>query len=301
MRPPPLTDPVLPHKDQVVKGIAYAIAAFFLLTIMNGMAKFLSDTHHVVEIAFYRNLFAIIPFLIYIGATRKFYFLKTKKPKAILLRSFLGAISLVTTFTAFKALPMAEVTVLLFTTALIMPVLSFFILKERIGLYRWSAIIVGLGGVFIMAGPSGISSWVGVALALSAATMHACLGIILRYMKAESPVTVTFYFLLLSMILTGIFMPFYASVPTMQDWLLFIAIGISGALAQICLASAYKNAPASAIPPFSYTSLIWASGLDILLWNIVPGWPVFLGGFIIIASSLFLAHREKINERKEGP
>lgn len=294
----PPAQPAL-HKDQIIKGIIFAAFAFFLLAVMNAMAKLLSETHHVIEIAFYRNLFAVIPFLLYITATRQFHLFKTKKPRALAFRSVLGIISLVTTFAAFQALPMAEVTVLLFTASLMIPALSFFVLKEHVGIYRWGAILVGMGGVFIMAGPSGVSSWAGVGFALAAATMHAFLGLVLRYMKTESPVTVTFYFVFAGMILTGFLMPLYASIPTPYEWMMFIAIGISGALAQICLALAYKNAPASAVSPFNYTGLIWASGFDIFLWQLIPGWPVFLGGFVVIASALFIAYREKINARRE--
>lgn len=292
----------LGNHDRVVRGIVFAALAFFLLAVMNAMAKLLSDTHHVVEIAFYRNLFAIIPFLLYILATKQLHLFKTRKPKAMAFRSVFGVVSLVTTFAAFKALPMAEVTVILFTASLMIPALSFFILKEPVGIYRWGAIVVGMCGVVIMAGMNGFSggvaSLLGIGFALAGAVMHAGLGIVLRYMKTESPVTITFYFVLTGMILMGFLMPFFASIPTLEEWGMFVAIGMTGAAAQMCLASAYRNAPASAVSPFNYTGLIWASGFDIFLWNMVPGWPVFLGGFVVIASSLFIAYREKVNERK---
>jgi len=286
------------HSDQVFKGVLFAATAFFLLAVMNAIAKVLSEEHHVIEIAFYRNLFSFIPFLLFILGTKRLHLFKTQRPKMIAFRSVFGLICLCTTFAAFQALPMAEVTVLLFTSSLLMPALSYFILKERVGRYRWAAIAIGLCGVIIMAGPSGMMNMTGVVLALLAATMHATLGMILRSLKTESPLTVTFYFVTTGMVLSGLFMPFIATPPDTEEIPLLLGLGFTGALAQLCLASAFKNAPAAAVSPFNYTGLIWATGFDILIWQAVPGWPVFLGGFIVIGSSLFIAYRERLNEQR---
>lgn len=288
--PPPATKP---HLDIPLRGIAFAALAFFLLAVMNALAKILSADHHIIEIAFYRNLVSVLPFLAYILITQKHHLFITKRPRALLARSVIGTISLVTTFAAFAALPMAEVTVLLFTTTLITPALAYFFLKERVGIHRWSAIGVGFVGVIIMVGLQGFSgALIGIALALCAALMHASLGLLLRMMKEESPVTVTFYFVLTGMILTGLCMPFIAVMPTAQALWLLIATGVAGGLAQLCLSLAFKYAPTAAIAPLNYTGLIWATGFDILIWQLVPGWPVFLGATIIIAANSYVIYRE---------
>jgi drug/metabolite transporter (DMT)-like permease len=281
------------HHDHILKGILFAACAFFLMAVMNAMAKMLSGTYHIVEIAFFRNVFATLPFLIYILSTRQFTLFKTKKPRVLAFRCTLGAISLMTTFAAFKVLPMAEATVLLFASSLMIPALSFFILKEHVGPYRWGAILFGFSGILIMAGIGGFSSWIGVVIGLSAASMHAILQIALRYLKTESPITVTFYFVFVGIFVTGLFLPFFATWDyTPKIWGLFALIGLTGALAQLCLSNAFKNAPASVVSSFNYTGLIWATGFDLLIWNFIPGWPVFAGGSIVIASALFITYRE---------
>lgn len=295
-----MTAPSVQHRDYIIKGIAFAACAFFLLAAMNAMAKMLSDSYHIVEIAFFRNVFASIPFLIYILATRQFTLLKTQKPKALTFRCTLGAISLMTTFIAFQLLPMAEATVLLFASSLMIPVLSYFILKESVGPYRWGAILVGFAGILVMAGIGGFSSWIGVIIGLAAATMHAILQITLRYLKTESPITVTFYFVFIGSFVTAAFLPFFATWNyTLAVWGMFIAIGLTGALAQFCLSHAFKNAPASVVTSFNYTGLIWATGFDLLIWNFVPGWPVFAGGSIVIASALFITYREHKRQKQK--
>lgn len=123
--------------------------------------------------------------------------------------------------------------------------------------------------------------------------MHAILQIALRYLKTESPITVTFYFVFVGIFVTGLFLPFFATWDyTPKIWGLFALIGLTGALAQLCLSNAFKNAPASVVSSFNYTGLIWATGFDLLIWNFIPGWPVFAGGSIVIASALFITYRE---------
>lgn len=282
------------HTDMPLKGIAFAAVAFFLLAVMNMLAKILSAEHHIIEIAFYRNLISVIPFLSYILISRRYELFRTNKPKALLARSIIGTMSLVTTFSAFAALPMAEVTVLLFTTTLMTPALAFFFLKEKVGIHRWSAIGLGLIGTAIMVGLQGFTgSTTGIMIAVAAAIMHAALGLLLRMMKTESPVTVTFYFVLTGLILTGLFMPFVASIPTPQAAFLLLVTGMAGGTAQLFLSLAYKNAPAAVVAPLNYTGLIWASGFDILIWHFIPGWPVFAGAFIIIAANSYVIYRER--------
>ncbi len=281
------------HTDIPLKGIAYAATAYGLLAVMNMLAKVLAENHHIVEIAFYRNLVSVIPFLAFILITRQHHLFKTAKPKALAARSVIGTLSLVTTFTAFTMLPMAETTVLLFTTTLIVPALAYFILKEQVGIHRWSAILIGFIGVLCIVGLNGFTgTWLGIGIALAAAMMHASLGLLLRFMKTESPITVTFYFVLTGMFITGIFMPFIASAPTSFELLLLVITGIAGGLAQFCLAGALKNAPIAVTAPLNYTGLVWASGFDIFIFQIIPGWPVYAGAAIVIAANLYVIYRE---------
>lgn len=93
-------------------------------------------------------------------------------------------------------------------------------------------------------------------------------------------------------------MPWFAHMPTLENALIMIAIGITGGFGQYFLTKGFQIAPASLLAPFAYTGLIWATGLDILIWNYIPGWPVFLGGAIIIASKLYIIHREHVHEKE---
>lgn len=289
----PKQDSTKPHIDIPLRAIGLALAAYFLLTLMNMLAKLLVDDHHILEIAFYRNFISVLPLFGFILATRQYHLFKTAKPKALAARAIIGTVSLIVTFWAFTLLPMAETTVLLFTATLIIPALAYFILQEKVGIHRWSAIIIGFLGILAIVGMKGFTgSWLGIGVAISAALMHASLGLLLRFMKTESPVTVTLYFTLVGVVMTGICMPFIASVPSGFNLLLLIGTGIAGGIAQFCLTAAIKYAPIAVTAPISYTGLVWATIFDIVIWNIIPGWPVYAGAFVVIATNLYVIYRE---------
>ncbi|HUG99121.1 MAG TPA: DMT family transporter [Gammaproteobacteria bacterium] len=271
-----------------------ALAAFFMFTVMNVFAKLLSVNHSVIEIAFYRNLIASLPFLfmVFVLGRREILVIQSK-PSLVGLRAVLGAVSLMTTFAAFSLMPMAETTVLLFTASLFIPVLGVFFLGERVGPWRWAAVVIGFAGVVIMAGPGGNVNVLGVTVALGAALMHATLQIVLRYLgRYESPETVTFYFMVIGTLVTALPLPFVAVTPTMNEVPLLFGVGLSGALAQWLLSVAFRNAPAAIVTVFNYSGIVWATAFGWLIWNDWPLPEVLAGAGIVIASNGLIIWRE---------
>ncbi|MGQ0527175.1 MAG: DMT family transporter [Alphaproteobacteria bacterium] len=293
--PAPVNGPVPPpHTDRVMRGISFGIGAFFLLTAMQAAAKTLSETHSIIEIAFYRNMLGLVPLVIYMRARGHRIFTRPKKPGFVFLRVLLGSTGVIITFAAVKYLPMADATVIFFTGILMTPAMAYFFLGEYIGPHRWAAIIVGLAGVALMLHPSGEGQLLGFILAFTAAFLQGATAVILRHLRSETSISVTFYFLLCGMVISGVFMPFVASIPDPSSWALFIFVGFAGALGQYLITRAYSSAPASVIAPFGYSGLIWASLFDIWLWGYVPGWSIYAGGLIIVLSNLYIGHRERL-------
>ncbi len=284
----------LGHKEHVVRGMAAALGAFFMFTVMNVFAKLLSAHHSVIEIAFYRNLIASLPFLfmVFVLGRREILVIRSK-PSLVGLRAVLGAISLMTTFAAFSLMPMAETTVLLFTASLFIPVLGVFFLGERVGPWRWAAVVVGFAGVVVMSQPGGSVHLPGVTVALAAALMHATLQIVLRYLgRYESPETVTFYFMVIGTLVAALPLPFVAVTPTLAELPLLFGVGLSGALAQWLLSVAFRNAPAAIVTVFNYSGIVWATAFGWLVWNDWPLPTVLAGAGIVIASNALIIWRE---------
>ena len=282
------------HRENVVLGMAAAMGAFFMFSVMVVFAKLLSENHSVIEIAFYRNLIASVPFLFLVFALgrREILVLRTK-PVLVGVRALIGTVSLTVTFTAYSLMPLADTTALLFTSSLFIPVLGVIFLRESVGPYRWTAVSVGFAGVIIMAQPSGDVYVPGVAVAMFAAFMHAILQIILRYLgRYESPETVSFYFFVVGTFVTALALPFVAVRPTLTEVPLLIGVGLSGALAQWLLSVAFKNAPAAIVTVFNYSGIVWATFFGWMIWNELPLPAVVIGGTIVIASNMLVVWRE---------
>jgi drug/metabolite transporter (DMT)-like permease len=282
------------HQEHVVRGMSAAMGAFFMFTVMNMFAKLLSVNHSVIEIAFYRNLIACLPFLIMIFAFgRREILIIRSKPSLVGIRAAIGTLSLITTFTAYSLMPMAETTALLFTASLFIPILGVIFLKESVGPYRWAAVAMGFIGVVIMAHPSGEINTLGIVVALIATLMHASLQIILRYLgRFESPETISFYFFVIGVFLTALPLPFIAVRPTLGEVPLLIGVGLSGAGAQWLLSVAFRNAKAAIVTVFNYSGIVWATLFGWMIWGDWPLPTVMAGAAIVIASNVLMIWRE---------
>ena len=271
-----------------------ALGAFLMFTIMNVFAKLLSAQHSVVEIAFYRNLVAILPFLFVIfGLGRREILVIRQKPGLVMTRAVLGTVSLAGTFAAFSLLPLADATVLLFASSLFIPVLGVLVLRERVGPYRWLAVVTGFAGVLIMARPGLQMYSLGIVIALGTAFLQAILQIILRYLgRHERPETITFYFFLVGLIITAIPLPFIAVRPTLAEIPMLLGVGLSGAAAQWFYSTACRYAPATIVSIFNYSGIIWATLFGWLIWNDWPLPVVFAGAAVVIASNVLIIWRE---------
>lgn len=280
-------------KDHIYKSIFYACTAFLMFTLQTALSKLLSGQHGAIEIVFYRNWICLMPCIGFVIVRNQYKLLKTSMPFTMSFRVLIGMVGTILTLAAVQHLPLADATVLFFMSTLLIPVMAHFYLKERIGMPRWIAVAIGMTGVVIVAQPSGEVTLFGIALALGAATVHATIQVLIRAMKSEDPFTINFYFFFAGALVPAFFMPWIGSWPTEETLPILFGVALTGGLGQYFLTRGFQLAPASLLGPFNYTGLIWAVLLDILIWGYIPGWPVFLGSAIIIASKLFIIYRER--------
>lgn len=283
------------ESEHLVRGMWAGAGAIFMFTLMNVIAKHLSASHSVFEIVFFRNLIACVPFLVAgFAFGRREIFVIQSKPRVIATRAALGTVTLTMTFAAYSLMPMAETTVLLFTASLFIPVLGVLVLHERVGPYRWTAVLTGFVGVSIMVQPTGAVTMLGVVVALCAALLQATMSILLRHLGGhERPETITFYFFIIGTFLSGLAMPFVATGPTLAEIPFFIAVGLTGAAAQWLYSTALKYTPAALVAVINYSSIVWAILFGWLVWNDWPLPIVFAGTAIVISSNLLIVWRER--------
>ena len=274
------------------KAITAMILAVLCVTIMSVQAKLIGIEYHPVQIAFARAIVVIILLTPIIHKLGGFNFLKTRKPKTHFFRGIAGLVGNIMFFLAFQRLPVADVTVISQAVPIFACIFAFFFLKENIGWRRWMAILIGFLGVIIAINPTGQIAIASI-YALIGTLMWATTIIFLRLLgTTEHPVKTVFFFMLVSVIVTSFFQPFFWKQPSIEVILLFIGLGVSAFLTQLLMTYALQKAPASIVSPFNYTGIIWAIIFDFLIWNTHPFFTTILGGIIITISGLYIFKRE---------
>lgn len=282
--------------DNIIKGAMLLFVSVLMIASMNALAKFLGDTHHPIEITFYRNVVILAGFSFWLWTTKQWHLTKTQHLSGQIYRSVVGTCGVVFAFWAVQKLPLAEATTILYAAPLFVTLLSYPLLGEKVGLFRALAVLAGFGGIIVLAGPTGENlALTGILLALAAAFFHGLTQIQLRRMgKISNPLTTVFYFMLIGTIITGACMPFvYTQAPTLTDYPLLLLLAGTGILQQLFKTVAYGMAPVAVITPVNYTGLLWAILFGIVIWGDIPGPAVYAGAAIVIASNLVILWREQ--------
>jgi len=286
---------VAPVTQRPGRAIALIIAATFLIVVMNAFAKLATDYHTPIEVVFYRGVVAMLLLLGYAATLKRFDIYKTARLKSHVGRGLAGNLGVVMVFWAYSLMPLADITALLFAAPLVVTLMAALFLKEKVGPYRWSAVLVGFLGVILIAQPAG-GSWLslGILVALGATFANALVVIFLRELgKTEEALTTVFYFLLFGVLFTAPYMMIVGSLPVQEALWPLLGTGVAGGLQLLIKTQAYRYAEASLLSPFTYSAIVWAMLLGWLFWGDLPTLPIIAGAAIIIAANLFIIWREK--------
>lgn len=281
-----------------LKAVLLMLTAVFLISLMNAFAKLASDYHTPLEIVFYRGLFGLMAITIWMSITNNFHLLKTDRPRAHLGRSIIGTISVSLVFWSYSLLPMADASAILLTSSFFVAILSGPLLGERLGPWRWGAIIIGLIGAVIVAQPSGDHfNLLGFVVAMCASFTVGTISIFLRSLgKTEHAVTTVFYFTLFGTMATGVYMIFNGHVPSIYAIIPLIGTAICSLVSLLLKTEAYKYGEASSMAPCHYTSILWSTLLGVIFFGDMPTIYVLIGSIIIIASNGFIIWREQVRK-----
>lgn len=277
-------------------GIALRVAAMACMALLAALVKACAERGApILEIIFFRNAFAFAPVLFYICRTSGFSVLKTSRPGGHAARAVIGLVGMGCGFTAVSMLPLTEATALSFAAPLFMTALSAPILKEPVGLHRWTAVLIGFVGVLIMIRPDPTHMPVaGAAFGLMGALGAAGAMIAIREIgRTEPGPTIVFYFTLAGCLLGLSSLPFGGWVmPDTATLAMLVATGLVGGTGQLFLTEALRRAPVAVVAPFDYTQLIWASLLGFLIWGELPRTATVAGAVVVAASGVYILYRE---------
>jgi drug/metabolite transporter (DMT)-like permease len=271
------------------------LGAIAALASMSALVK-LAGEHgiHLLEIMFWRQ-FVTIPILLgWVLATTGIGTLATQRPGTHFLRALYGTVGMLLTFGAVILLPLAEATTMGFTAPIFAVILSSLLLKEHVGIWRWSSVIAGFVGVVLIAQPgSGHIPLFGALVALGSAFMIALISIQIAHLnRTEKPLTIVFYFAVFSAPMTVVALPFVFEPHDAAGWWLLLAIGLTGAVGQLLLTAALRFGKVASVIVMDYSSLFWATLYGWLLFDTLPPTSTWLGAPLIVVAGLVIAWRE---------
>jgi drug/metabolite transporter (DMT)-like permease len=284
---------VAPRRDSVVGGIAFMVASTVAFALVNALIKWEVALYPVGEVAFFRSLFSLIPCYAIVLPRAGLRVFRTDRYFEHLKRAVSQLCSMTSIFVAFKLMPLAGAVAISFSSPLFTTFFSFLILKERVGPHRWSALAVGFLGVLLVTRPgAGTFQW-GALFALANAVLISSVAVAIRKMSVtESTETLIVYQLTLLALLTALLLPFGFAWPTPMDFFFLASAGIVNGIAQYWWTKSLHLAPASAVVPFNYLSLVWASLAGFWVWGDVPTPGLVLGSAIVVGSGLYILWRE---------
>jgi drug/metabolite transporter (DMT)-like permease len=285
------------------KAILLKIASAFLFSVMSVLVRYVGARYPVGQVVFFRSAFAIVPVVvIYAWRGELEAAVRTGRPFHHVGRGLTAVGAMFCNFSALARLPVVDATAISFASPLITVAMSAVFLKERVRIYRWSAVILGFAGVLVMLAPhlevgssaATAAGAVGAALGLTGAFFSAGSTIQTRALTAsETTSSIVLYFSLICALIGLCTWPFGWVTTTWPEFGMLATIGIFGGLAHILLTESYRLAPASLVAPFDYTTMLWACLLGYLVFSEVPTIAVFIGGAIIAGAGLFVIARER--------
>ena len=279
-------------------GFFYMFISVCAFSLMDVIVKW-SDDYPVGQVLFFRGFCGIIPILFLIPKDRYFDFYKTTRPVLHFKRCLAGLIALVSIFVALRNLPLATVVSISFAAPIFITIFSIFLLDEKVGLYRWMAVLVGFLGIIFITEP-GFS----VLNVYYIYPIIFCLGlsyvaIAIRKLSSTEPAWLISFFFSFSIMLLS-FLSFYQGwiLPSLLDLFLLSMVGILGGLANLWLSQSYKYSEVSLVSPLKYLGLVFAIIFGYFIWNEVPTLKTLMGALLVILSSFIIFRREIILKKR---
>ena len=284
-----------------MKAVVLNVSAWMLLPLMDGLAKFLSQEIHFLQVVWGRYFFMA---LISLVITFLFFRHHLKWPSNFqiqLIRSLFLFLSTILFFYAISIISLPEALTLAFVSPMIVTLLSAIILKEEVGFRRWSAVVVGFIGVLFVIRPGFNEVNLATITALGCGICYAIYIISTRKLSNQDSPFLTLIFTGLSgSIVISLIVPFYWSDLTLLQLLLLVLLAAIGTLAHFLLILSLNFAEASKLAPLSYSEIIMNVIIGYYFFGDFPSQWVWIGLVIIVASGVYISFRENIKVNKSG-
>ena len=267
-------------------------------SVMDLIVKW-SENYPVGEVLFFRGFCGLIPIFFLIPKKKYFNFYKTNRPFLHFKRCFVGLIAIVAIFIALRELPLATVVSITFATPIFTTIFSIFLLNEKVGLYRWLAVLVGFVGIIVISEPGFSSMNLYYLYPIIFCLGLSYVAIAIKQLSSSEPVwLISFYFSISIMILSFFTIPQGWLLPSINDLFLLSILGILGGLANLWLTQSYKFSDVSLVTPLKYLALVFAIFFGYLIWGEIPTLRTLIGSLLVIISSVIIFRREIYHKKQ---
>ena len=281
-----------------MKAISLNLLAWAILPIMDGFAKYLSAEMPVIQIIWARYFFMVlitVPLFLFFSKNK--YILPKNLPIQF-LRSIFLFLSTICFFYAISVLSLAKALTLAFIYPMISTLLSSIILKEKVGIKRWIAVIIGFIGALIVLRPGfdiiHLASFAG----LGTGVAYAFYVISTKKLSNDNAFLTLTFSGLVGAVIISFFVPFVWVNPNYQQWIFMIALASFGTLGHFFLILSLKFADASKLAPLGYFEIVTNIIIGYYFFGDFPDFWIWLGLFIIVSSGIYISIRENIKNKK---
>lgn len=287
--------------DRPILAIVLRLLAMAAISTMFMLVKLASEAGVALpELVFWRQFISVPLLLCWLLATRRVGLLATRRMGSHAIRATTGTAGLCCNLGAATLLPLPVQTTLGFSAPLFAVLITGLILREKVGPWRWTAVMLGFAGVLVVAQPGGTHvAPLGLALGLASGVLVSIISFQIRDLsRTEAPVACVFWFASCSALFGATLMPIYAKPHDLHVWLLLIAIGLTGTVAQLLLTAALRYGQVATVVVMDYTALIWATLYGWSIWGTLPPAATWLGAPLIVAAGLVITWREHYLSRR---
>jgi len=265
-----------------------------LFAVNDTLGKWLVGAYTVGQLVLVRSIAGLCVLAPFIHRTGPYAFLRPPRPGLQLLRVVFSTLETSLFFWALTELPLAEVMTYYMAGPIYVTALSPFLLGERVGWRRWTAVTAGFGGVVLALHPSPGSLSFGAVCALVGSFSYACFMLATRKL-ASTPGTVLMTAQLLAALAFGgaLVLAQGWKPPGALDLALMLFLGVGSLGGNLCVNQALRIAPASAVVPYQYTLILWGMLFGYLFFGEVLGPLTLAGAVVIIGAGLFIFLREQ--------
>ncbi len=295
----------------VYKAILFTLISSMLFAAMAALVRFVGETAPVGQVVFFRAAFGAVPItLLVLFRGELMQMVRTSRVIGHMGRGMFSVGGMFLHFASLARLPVVDATAFSFVSPLATVVLSAIFLKERVRIYRWSAVVLGFIGVLVMLWPhfdpsryvgfATTATAIGAICGLAGAVINAGAVIQTRRLTAtETTSSIVFYFSLFCALAGLTTLPFGWTWPPPLQLAALVATGLIGGLSHIFLTESFRNAPQSVVAPFSYTTMLWALLIGYVFFDEVPVPMILVGASIIAVAGLMVVFRERQLGKRE--